>query len=66
MMAVTSYLQRAAIAQSAEQARLALQTELDRLDALRARWWTELVAGLVVVRVHSAEPRRRSAPPQPS
>jgi hypothetical protein len=45
MMAVTAYLQRAAMAQSADQARLALATELDRLDALQAKWWTKACDG---------------------
>ncbi len=43
--AVTTYLQRAAIGQSAEQARLALATELDRLDALQVAWWPRALDG---------------------
>ena len=40
-MAVTAYLQRAAMTPSAEQARLAPANELDRLDALQASWWAK-------------------------
>lgn len=44
-MAVTGYLQRAALTHSADQARLALATELDRLDALQSRWWATALDG---------------------
>jgi hypothetical protein len=45
MMSVTAYLQRAALAQTADMARLALTTELDRLDAQQSRWWTKALDG---------------------
>lgn len=37
--AVTTYLQRAAMAMSKERAQEALQIELDSLDAMKAAWW---------------------------
>lgn len=37
--AVTGYIQRAAIARSAEQRELALQTQIDRYEALLRSWW---------------------------
>lgn len=40
-VAVTAYIQRAAMLQSEEQARVALATELERMDALTESWWGE-------------------------
>lgn len=44
-MAVAAYLQRAAAATSAEMRQVALQTELDRLEALHAAHWPKAIQG---------------------
>ncbi|MGN6610121.1 MAG: hypothetical protein ACTHMS_24325 [Jatrophihabitans sp.] len=47
-MAVTAYLQRAALEEGAEQRRLAFRTELDRLEDLHAAYWPQALQGDVV------------------
>ena len=44
-MAVTAYLQKTALEQGPEFRRVALQTELDRLDRLQAAYWGRAVEG---------------------
>lgn len=43
--AVSSYLQKAAAAQSAQQQQEALQTQLDRYEAILAAWWARATSG---------------------
>lgn len=55
-MAVTAYLQKAAIERTPEQRQLALQLELDRLDALQAALWDragngDLRAAMVILQI---------------
>lgn len=45
IMAVQAYLQKATLAMSAERQKLALETELARLDALHERWWPAAMGG---------------------
>jgi hypothetical protein len=44
-LAVTAYLQKAALMQTPEQQRAALQTELDRLDELQRTCWPAATSG---------------------
>ena len=44
-MAVTAYLQKTGLAQAPEQRRAALQTELDRIDALQHAYWDTALEG---------------------
>ena len=44
-MAVTAYLQKAVAESGPQYRQLALQTELDRFDALQAAWWQRALNG---------------------
>lgn len=55
-MAVTAYLQRAAILAGEDQAKEALATEIERLDALHNAWWRDALNGdekaaMVILRI---------------
>jgi len=61
-MAVTAYLQKAAVAQASELRQAAFQTELDRLDLLHAAFWplalqADAQAAAVILKIHDRRTR---------
>lgn len=72
-MAVTAMLQAEAVARTPELRQAALQTELDRLDALQVAWWDRAVRGdfravLVVLKIMAQRARLQGLdkPAEPS